>query len=48
GKPFVYGHLGKVPVFGLPGNPVSSAIIFLKLVKPALELLSGQGPQRAV
>jgi molybdopterin molybdotransferase len=48
GKPFVFGHLGSVPVFGLPGNPVSSAIIFLKLVKPALEALSGQGAQRAV
>jgi molybdopterin molybdotransferase len=48
GKPFLYGHLGRVPVFGLPGNPVSSAIIFLKLVKPALELLSGQGPQRPI
>jgi len=46
GKPFVFGHLGAVPVFGLPGNPVSSAIIFLKLVRPALEALSGQGPQR--
>ncbi len=48
GKPFVFGHVGVVPVFGLPGNPVSSAIIFLKLVKPALELLSGQGAQRPV
>lgn len=48
GKPFLFGHLGVVPVFGLPGNPVSAAIIFLKLVKPALEQLSGQGPRRAV
>jgi molybdopterin molybdotransferase len=45
GKPFVFGHLGAVPLFGLPGNPVSAAIIFLKLVKPALEFLSGQGAQ---
>lgn len=48
GKPFVFGSLGAVPVFGLPGNPVSSAVIFLKLVKPALEVLSGQGPQRPI
>lgn len=48
GKPFVFGRLDTVPVFGLPGNPVSSAIIFLKLVKPALERLSGRGAQRAM
>lgn len=48
GKPFVFGYVGSVPLFGLPGNPVSSAIIYLKLVKPALEALSGQGAQRAV
>ena len=48
GKPFVFGRLGSIPVFGLPGNPVSSAVMFLKLVKPALELLSGRGPQRPV
>lgn len=48
GKPFLFGHLGEVPVFGLPGNPVSSAIIFLKLVKPSLEMLSGLGPRRAI
>jgi molybdopterin molybdotransferase len=48
GKPFLFGYLGEVPVFGLPGNPVSSAIIFLKLVKPSLEMLSGLGPRRAI
>lgn len=48
GKPFVFGNLGTVPVFGLPGNPVSSAIIFLKLVRPAIEKLSGQRPTRPV
>lgn len=48
GKPFVFGRLASVPIFGLPGNPVSSAVIFLKLVKPALERLSGRRPQRPV
>ena len=48
GKPFIFGRVGEVPVFGLPGNPVSSAIIFLKLVKPAIERLSGEGARRPV
>jgi molybdopterin molybdotransferase len=30
-----------VPVFGLPGNPVSSAVSFELLVRPALRVISG-------
>jgi molybdopterin molybdotransferase len=29
GKPLVFGELGALPFFGLPGNPVSSAVTFL-------------------
>jgi molybdopterin molybdotransferase len=36
GKPFVCGQLGAKLLFGLPGNPVSTFVTFLLLVRPAL------------
>jgi molybdopterin molybdotransferase len=36
GKPFAFGHVGSVHFMGLPGNPVSSLVTFLLLVRPAL------------
>ena len=36
GKPTVFGRLGKTLVFGLPGNPVSSAVEFHLLVRVAI------------
>jgi molybdopterin molybdotransferase len=41
GKPFVWGRLGERHLFGLPGNPVSAAVTFLLLVRPALIRLQG-------
>ena len=41
GKPFVFGVRGEKLVFGLPGNPVSAAVTFLVLVRPALLKLRG-------
>jgi molybdopterin molybdotransferase len=41
GKPFVFGARGEKPVFGLPGNPVSAAVTFLVLVRPALLKMRG-------
>jgi molybdopterin molybdotransferase len=41
GKPFVFGTRGKQLIFGLPGNPVSAAVTFLVLVRPALLKLRG-------
>ncbi|MFM2476582.1 gephyrin-like molybdotransferase Glp [Celerinatantimonas sp. MCCC 1A17872] len=41
GKPFAFGQLSDSYFFGLPGNPVSAAVTFLQLVKPALEKLGG-------
>jgi molybdopterin molybdotransferase len=45
GKPFAYGHIdgkvGKTHFMGLPGNPVSSFITFLLLVRPFLLKLQG-------
>jgi molybdopterin molybdotransferase len=36
GKPFSFGMNGRVPVFGLPGNPVSTFVAFELFVRPAL------------
>ena len=47
GKPFSFGMNGRVPVFGLPGNPVSGLVGFLLLVRPALRRLSGEAPAAA-
>ncbi len=41
GKPFLFGTRGERFVFGLPGNPVSAAVTFLILVRPALLKLRG-------
>jgi molybdopterin molybdotransferase len=41
GKPFAYGHVGKAHFIGLPGNPVSSFVTFLLLVRPFLLKLQG-------
>lgn len=41
GKPLAYGHLGGVPFFGLPGNPVSAMITFDVFVRPTLLRLLG-------
>lgn len=41
GKPVVFGMKGRVPVFGLPGNPVSAMVSFEQFVRPAIRKLSG-------
>lgn len=41
-KPFAFGLLDGVPVFGLPGNPVSSLVSFELLARPALRRMAGQ------
>jgi len=44
-KPFAFGILTsgnrRVPIFGLPGNPVSSMISFELLARPALRKMMG-------
>lgn len=45
-KPFVLGRLGAIPVFGLPGNPVSSLVSFTVLAVPGLRRLRGATPAR--
>lgn len=42
GKPFAFAELpGGVPVFALPGNPVSSMVAFELLVRPVLRRMAG-------
>ncbi len=42
GKPLLFGMIGALPVFGLPGNPAASAATFDLFVRPALRLLAGR------
>lgn len=42
GKPLAFGVLQDTPVFGLPGNPVSSAMCFEQHVRPALAKMLGR------
>jgi len=36
GKPLSFGYIGRMPVFGLPGNPVSSMVSFMEFVRPLM------------
>ena len=40
GKPFTFARRGRTLVFGCPGNPVSSYVIFQVFVRPALRRLA--------
>jgi molybdenum cofactor synthesis domain-containing protein len=40
-KPFAFGRLDGTPIFGLPGNPVSSLVSFELLARPSLRRLMG-------
>lgn len=42
GKPFAFGRVSQAHFMGLPGNPVSSYVTFLLLVRPFLLKLQGQ------
>jgi molybdopterin molybdotransferase len=44
GKPAVFSWCKGKPVFGLPGNPVSTMVTFELLVAPAIDVLSGHTP----
>jgi len=45
GKPVVFGWCRGKPVFGLPGNPVSTMVTFELFVVPAIEKLLGSVPR---
>jgi molybdenum cofactor synthesis domain-containing protein len=48
-KPFAFGVANGVPVFGLPGNPVSSHVSFELFARPALLTMMGHPrPRRPI
>ena len=42
GKPLFFGRRGKTWIFGLPGNPASSYVLFEEFVRPALRKMMGR------
>jgi molybdopterin molybdotransferase len=40
-KPLAFGTIGDVPVFGLPGNPVSSMVSYELFARPGLRSMMG-------
>ncbi len=46
GKPLAFGNINQCVFFGLPGNPVSSAVTFDIVAKPALLKLAGIDQQK--
>ncbi|HCA27659.1 MAG TPA: molybdopterin molybdenumtransferase MoeA [Betaproteobacteria bacterium] len=41
GKPLIAGHISGVPMFGLPGNPVSSMVCTHVFLRPAIDKMLG-------
>jgi molybdopterin molybdotransferase len=46
GKPVVFGEVGSVPFFGLPGNPVSVMVTFELFARQMVDALNGAQPER--
>jgi molybdopterin molybdotransferase len=42
GRPLKFGTIGGRPIFGLPGNPVSTMVCFYLYVRPALRRMIGR------
>lgn len=42
GKPLVFARVGRTPVFGLPGNPLSTMVTFEVFASIAVDLLGGR------
>ena len=45
GKPLMFGDVGGIPLLGLPGNPVSSAVCAVLFVKAVIRSLQGLDPR---
>jgi molybdopterin molybdotransferase len=41
GKPLIFGRLGRTPLLGLPGNPVSTLVCALLFLRPAISAMLG-------
>jgi len=46
GRPLKFGTVGYRPIFGLPGNPVSTMVTFELFARPILEALAGVSPHQ--
>ena len=46
GKPLMFGRVGKLPLLGMPGNPVSALVCALLFLRPAVAAMCGN-PQQA-
>ncbi|WP_421781578.1 gephyrin-like molybdotransferase Glp [Kiloniella litopenaei] len=44
GKPLIFGKLGRTPMIGLPGNPVSTLVCAYIFARPALWKMTGRNP----
>ena len=40
-KPLAFGTVGETPIFGLPGNPVSSMVSYELFARPGLRSMMG-------
>ena len=43
GKPLIFGEWNKIPVLGLPGNPVSAGVTSAIFLRAAMEVMLGTG-----
>jgi molybdopterin molybdotransferase len=41
GKPLIFGRLGKTPLLGMPGNPVSTLVCAILFLQPAIAAMLG-------
>ena len=41
GKPLIFGKLGKTPLLGMPGNPVSTLVCAILFLRPAIDAMLG-------
>jgi molybdopterin molybdotransferase len=41
GKPLIFGRLGKTPLLGMPGNPVSTLVCAILFLRPAIDAMLG-------
>jgi molybdopterin molybdotransferase len=48
GKPLIFGHLGEIPVLGLPGNPVSAGVTSVIFLKAAMSVMLGLDDKSSV
>ncbi|MGQ0741619.1 MAG: molybdopterin molybdotransferase MoeA [Alphaproteobacteria bacterium] len=48
GKPLIFGRLGRAPLLGLPGNPVSAFVCALVFLRPAMAVMLGESYEPAI